>query len=88
MAMPKHRQTIVHSHARLSGPFCAVRMFKIDGQSTVHRQANRLSRCYAVAGRKTGRSFADYKLFEKVGRMTKRNDLRLSFSIPLNFAVI
>lgn len=66
MAMPKHRQTTVHSHAGLSGPFRSVRMLEIDGQSAVHRQTDRLSGCYAVAGRKTGRSFAYHKLFEKV----------------------
>lgn len=66
MAMPKHCEIIVHSYARLSGPFCSVRMPEIDSQSKIYRQANWLLRCYVTVGRKAGCTFADNKLFEEV----------------------
>jgi hypothetical protein len=64
--MPKHCETLLHSHARLSSALWSARMLEAHRESQIHGQANRISRGNAAIGRATRCPLAHYKLFEKV----------------------
>lgn len=66
LAMPKYRQIVVHPHAWLSRTFRPIGMSEINGESTFHRQTNRLLGRDAFARRTPRCSPVDNKLFEKV----------------------
>lgn len=66
MAMSKHSETLLHPYARLSRTLRSARVLKVDRESQVHRQTNRLFGRDAASRRKTGRSLAHNELSQKV----------------------
>lgn len=66
LAVQEHRETLLHSHARISSALWTTRVLKANCKSKIYWQEDRLPRSYAVAGWTSRRALAHYKLLEKV----------------------